>query len=138
MRIFSWTVVTLSSFKTQVMRYLCYMKIVDYFWVVLMKAKVIIERKNFYWAPLYSWTITPDFSGCNNQGYYTKDIQRKILALKVSSRQDYADKLDWFTSHFQNSLYFHLTFLNSSLYFVSEMNNINYFLHPFTIKSFWN
>ena len=28
------------------------------------------------------------------QGYYTKDIQRKILALKVSSRQDYADKLD--------------------------------------------
>ena len=45
------------------------------------------------------------------QGYYTKDIQRKILALKVSSRQDYVYKLDWFTSHFQNSLYFHLTFL---------------------------
>ena len=59
-------VVTLSSFKTQVMRYLCYMQIVDYFWVVLMKAKVIFERKNCYWAPLYSWTITPDFSGCNN------------------------------------------------------------------------
>merc|ERR1719342_2047391 len=29
-----------------------------------------------------------------SQRYYTKDFQIKILALKVSSRQDYADKLD--------------------------------------------